>query len=668
MKASTFVGAFLFYNNYFVDKDFNACYTGIKEFKLHSYENIGMLTDEKVFNGNIGSSKAFPGSVSVKLTYAEDTTNEIYYEDNGGKGLLFNNSDYQYPTDNFSTSVKEGTATINLVNEADINNGRDVYNMVYDENTLDLYYESANSPTFVNPTQIRLDFDEPVAIAGLKFYIPVGDVTFTRNAIKSFAVFGTNDSNMYSSEGVETLNTAMYTNARNKTNIWTRVINRSTLIVPNVGNWTNWIATNLYNPNEADEENIWKKFKHYLIEVYSVQDESQSTVKIGKLKVLYNEVTDGTTSYPQVSTIDYDQNGEMNLQIPTLNSLNGFYTYSWDVNNLTTTNYHIGDVLSYTHDVGEYLYKFDLDTTATTSGYSVGDVVKLIVPATETVAAHDSGLRYKVTDVNEVTGEVISGEILEGSDQGDVNYPTGTVFDTELDVKSTVALTIVSDVNGAIITTEDNGIFDNPTGLRVKVTTTPIVITFKVTVDKLSDNSTNDYTYTVEIEDNYFNLRKVPINVVDQPLVSLDGEEYGATISVSSDYGISVDALFTGNKIENNEVARIDQTIINDYNHFTTFVEFRQPEVIQAHISVRVKYKSYTSIEDTRQRIRENVNKLFEITPTYLGQDLKLSDLYNAIHDTEGVDYCLIDTPTSNIIAMPYQFVVLSSLNIEDEI
>lgn len=32
LKASTFVGAFLFYNNYFVDKDFNACYTGIKEY------------------------------------------------------------------------------------------------------------------------------------------------------------------------------------------------------------------------------------------------------------------------------------------------------------------------------------------------------------------------------------------------------------------------------------------------------------------------------------------------------------------------------------------------------------------------------------------------------------------------------------------------------------
>lgn len=655
-------------------------YTGIKSFQIYDYYTVGLITNHKSFTGSLKTTRPFKGSTSIKLSDINDPRNYLMYSDNGGKGILFNNNDAQFDIDNLSGSVQSGTATVSLIHGG-VSNNRGVNNIVYNDSALNLYYESNSTPTLTAPIQIAIDYVDRQVLAGLKFFIPTGDAAFLNNAVGSFALYGTNSSITkvitVIESGVpkekEVINTEIYNNVKNNPTIWTRVINRTPLMTNNLGEWTNWYATNSFHPENEDENN-WDQYKHYVLEIYSVQDNSNSKLRLGKIKLLYDSIQENEV-IRQASTINYENNGSFDLYIPTLSDIKNFYNYNMTITNARLIfGYKVGDILTYRYLSGFYSHSV-AEITNPGSGYAIDDIVRLTYQNEGTTV--DTGLLYKITAVDSTTGAVLSGDFITGQSISNLD---SVVCDTVVEFNKLVNITAsTSPTNASMeVTANSSGTsggvaydFDNPTGLQLTISSVAESRLITVLLNSLTTTDPdNDFAYSIYLEDLAPLAGDIEISINDQLLDSTDAEgtvsQKGAKISSVSSNAISVQASYVGNKIDEKEISSIDQPIINEYNHFTTFIEFKQPEVVQAHIDIRVKYKDISNIAITKQNIINNINKLFDITPSYLGKSLKLSDIYNEVHDTEGVDYCLVDLPTTNIDVLPYQFIVLSSLNIED--
>ena len=126
--------------------------------------------------------------------------------------------------------------------------------------------------------------------------------------------------------------------------------------------------------------------------------------------------------------------------------------------------------------------------------------------------------------------------------------------------------------------------------------------------------------------------------------------------------------FFTYSISSKESVDAIDQVSLNEQNHFTTSVEFRQPEVHQVDISVEACLNTSASVTNTViiNNVRNAIIKLFDITPNYMGAGLKLSDIYTAVMSVDNVRFCNVVAPTSNVITKPNAFMVLGNLNIKE--
>ena len=69
---------------------------------------------------------------------------------------------------------------------------------------------------------------------------------------------------------------------------------------------------------------------------------------------------------------------------------------------------------------------------------------------------------------------------------------------------------------------------------------------------------------------------------------------------------------------------------------------------VSIHAQVAIKKNSQIASGIVLQNVRTNIQKLFEITPDYMGKDLKLSDIYRAITSTEHVSWCKVLKPLDN--------------------
>lgn len=140
----------------------------------------------------------------------------------------------------------------------------------------------------------------------------------------------------------------------------------------------------------------------------------------------------------------------------------------------------------------------------------------------------------------------------------------------------------------------------------------------------------------------------------------------GGKLKIETQNNLSLDATFIGNRIDTQDIAKLDQPIIDKYNHFTTFLEFQQPEIVQTNIIATVSLN--TTVVRTSpviiQEIKNNIQKLFEITPDYIGKGIKLSDIYSKVMEVEGVKWCRIDYPTDNISVLEYDMLICNNINI----
>ena len=144
----------------------------------------------------------------------------------------------------------------------------------------------------------------------------------------------------------------------------------------------------------------------------------------------------------------------------------------------------------------------------------------------------------------------------------------------------------------------------------------------------------------------------------------------GATILVTSSDNIKILGRFAGNKIDSDDVTYLDQPIMDKYNHFTTHLEFKQPEITQVDIDVVVRLVKNAPISSgiILQNVRNNIQNLFTVTSDYVGKSLNLSDIYKAITDTEYVEWCKVINPTDNVDVPVNGILMSSSITITEDV
>ena len=69
---------------------------------------------------------------------------------------------------------------------------------------------------------------------------------------------------------------------------------------------------------------------------------------------------------------------------------------------------------------------------------------------------------------------------------------------------------------------------------------------------------------------------------------------------------------------------------------------------VYIHAQVAIQKNAPISSGIIIQNVKNNILKLFDLTPDYIGKDLKLSDIYKAITDTEYVSWCKVLSPLDN--------------------
>ena len=144
----------------------------------------------------------------------------------------------------------------------------------------------------------------------------------------------------------------------------------------------------------------------------------------------------------------------------------------------------------------------------------------------------------------------------------------------------------------------------------------------------------------------------------------------GGTIQITSTNNLQLEASFTGNRIDTQDINYLDQPIISQYNHFTTYLEFKQPEITQVTIRVEAELSTTATITSgiILQNIKNNIQNLFNITPDYIGKGLKLSDIYTAVMKTEHVTWCRVLTPLDNIDVEKNGLLIASNITVVEKI
>ena len=142
----------------------------------------------------------------------------------------------------------------------------------------------------------------------------------------------------------------------------------------------------------------------------------------------------------------------------------------------------------------------------------------------------------------------------------------------------------------------------------------------------------------------------------------------GATLKIETKDNLGISAAFTGNKMDLSAVALFDQPIIKEYNHFTTYLEFEQPEIKQQSIVVNVSLAKNTSTTSgiILQNVKNALYNLFNLKPDSIGKGLKLSTIYTTIMSVKDVEWCKVLLPVGNVDTAINELLVPATIKIID--
>ena len=513
-----------------------------------------------------------------------------------------------------------------------------------------VFYRSLFTPSLQKPVQIILSYpDVSKGIAAFKFKAcepSVGPL------FETIAVYGTNIDPMPS------LN-----NIRNSEN-WVHIIDRKVIDNPynnNNQNWTDWIPTNCFQHKKGEDNlPLYNRYKYYVIEFYSTAkniEYSNDFITINKMKVLYEE---------DASLIYYSDNGKIDINLPKAGSPGpdskneqGYLTYS----------------LINRNNLPQYAYDCKVENVTTANGYVNGNLLAYVVNSGDKkivfyveVLKIDEGLFKIFLENNDILAGV---DYIALADPGSLDL--NIVYKSELQLE------------GTFIPVEDRGTGYKPNDiltvngtdnqLKLRVVTIDgvggvlsVVWIKDYMLDKAMDGKFETTLVNSPTNSSGTGLK---VNLVSKSCSGQSGNTgKGGTINIMSNPNLQVEAGFTGNRINTEDVGHYDQPIIDQYNHFTTYLEFKQPEVQQVELKVKVslvKDSKFTS-GVVLQNVKNSINKLFMITPDYLGKGLKLSDIYASVYVVDGVEWCKILTPVDNIEVDKNVLLIPTLIDIEEVI
>ena len=556
----------------------------------------------------------------------------------------------------------------------------------------DFWYMSTRTPSLQNPIQIVIDYSDLIGeennivlegkgVVGVKF-----QATTAHKFIGSFAMYGS-----------KILNPS-YENIRNSDD-WDRIIDMTFVERPSSesNNWTNWYPTNCLKYNKQTKTYDIEKYYRFVIEFYSTEktaesDEYSGYIHLDKFKLLYED---------ECSYIDYFNNSSVNINFPTVGSPGVNQVY---IENDTSDENEESGAGEYENTDWSYfgylvdgvlnqddylLYKYDVKIEGINidNGYRNGNVLAY------SYIENGVSTTFLVKIVNITNGIYTTTIREEGlNDSLDLlgHYKIDTTIPLSLDDQAVYTLDF------------QNNKFDNPgEGYRVNdiitLDGTDSQIVLKTTaVDEqgavlqavwMSNLLVDTDSESVnEFIDKYFNATEdkgkgcktiggfgtyLTVNI-NMERASGNGETLGqgGTIKVTSKNNIEVWSSFVGNRIDDQNVNYLDQPIIEKSNHFTTYLEFVQPRAKQLPITIDVSLSTEASITNNNiiQNVKNNVYKLFDITPDYLGKDLKLSDIYTAVMSTPNVKWCKVLEPIDNINVNVDEFLVPTYITINEVI
>lgn len=527
------------------------------------------------------------------------------------------------------------------------------------------YYQSSRTPSLLQPVQIIIDYSDHAAgkgIVGVKF-----QATPSERFIGTFAMYATPEAN------------PSYENIRNSEQ-WTRIIDKTYVEKPSseMNYWTNWYPTNCLNGNS--NENPVDKYKIFVIEFYSAEQTASSStnakINIDKMKLLYEE---------DCSYINYANNGELNVNFPTRYSP-GPKEVLYDNSEIQKDTGYLDNYLINEDDYLLYNYNVKANSITVENGYEDGNVlaymydkngvntiflvkVMNIVNGVYTVTIRETESSEESTNLVGTQYIKTTGEMLLNKDVYRTGYQSITQkFGSSGSNYSINDVVQIDGTNGQlklkITATGNNGEVLQAVWLNsLLVNTDGIINNF------IQENKQGTVTTSYVGEQGSGTGLTVNISMV---LASGNGQTPGqnGTISIDSNNNIEVVSSFVGNRIDNQDTSHLDQPIIEKYNHFTTYMEFVQPKVRQVPITINAFLSTSASITSNMiiQEIKNNISKLFEITPDYIGKGLKLSDIYTAVMSTPNVQWCKVLDPVDNIEAEVDEFLISTYITVNEVI
>ena len=585
-------------------------------------------------------------------TYVWETADHTYRKGNGETTSFNGNDEYQIST---NQDEKKDPSDPDYVAECDPKSL--VLSGEEGENEYKSSGKRNNQNVIINfdtPFQIRIDYANPVSISGFAFKRP-DDLNNYRHFPRKFAIYATKSE--VSGPGIDT--DVMYANIKNNTK-WVKLTGIKTLESELEANeYSDWITTNLYDP-------------------------SASTAIDEKV-----DVKEHSVSYPNGQRVAYGEEGY----------LNGYYTYrlvqitgitnnySWIVNlnniNLSSTDYTI--VPSTDVDGVTYI-RFSTSNTVIIDQLDDLDSAVLMIYATvndwskykhyviEVYELHDASLPYRSR--NKVAISQIKtfykdrASVINYSDNNFVTLKipiapdSGNISNKRLCLPDNMAFYSYDiEVSGL---NQDNG-YETGDVLRYEITGDDgNNYVFELTVTNVGKGT---FEPTLKINNSAATptLRgraSIEVNEADFTSARPDLSKPGAKISIESTATLKMTGTYTGNYYSNTDIQASDLPTINKYNHFTTYLEFKQPRIKNISIEVTIEYENVSTYQTVKANVVKAIHSLFDLKPFSIGKTLNISDVWKVINEVAGVKRFIVTNPTNNIDCMPYELINLPAENL----
>lgn len=689
-------------------------YTGIKSIQQYtaqpmetidiSLDHILVDSSKEYFDiyGNLENARGFFGSYIIELSsYTIDNTPiSVKYRDVYGTGILTCDPSININLNNFENDIypindwtkddyvwlnesdneyyngNDEITTFNGDNKYQINTNQDEYKNPEDSHYVaeqdpkslileDVEYKSSGKRSnqnvvvsFDTPFQIRIDYANPVAISAFSFKRPDDTIDYRRFPHK-FAIYATK-SNVFT-PNLSEYDETMYSNIKNNAK-WVKLTGIQTIDneLDEQYPYSDWITTNLYNPDTSSvvEEKI-------NIKTYDSED------------------------YPEGQKIPQgDPNYEEGYYKYKLVEITGITSdYSWMVNlngeTLSATDYTI---MPSTTIEGTTYIKFNTSTISTRIYEALNDEANTVLMVNGTVndwnkykhyvievyELHDSSLPYRLR--NQVAISQIKAFYKDRTST--INYTNGNFITLK------IPITLDSTNNRRLCLPENMAFYEyyiEASGINQdNGYETGDVLTYQITGDD-GNSYTFELTVTnvgkgtfesmLKINDNVATptLRgkaSIEVNEADFTSVKPDLTKPGAKITIESIPTLKMTGTYTGNYYSNSDIQAADLPTINKYNHFTTYLEFKQPRIKNISIEITLEYENVSTYQTVKADVVKAVHSLFDLKPFSIGKTLNISDIWKVINEVTGVKRFIVTNPTNNIDCLPYELINLPMENL----